>query len=408
MTVLPWGAGPGARVFMVAAALGVTQTIGYGTLYYAFGVLAPKMAADAGLSLTAVYGLFSIALLAGGIVAPSAGRLFDRHEPAKVMAAGSVVCAAALVLWALTPGTVAFAILLVAVEVASVLALYEAAFVVAAHLAPSGQARRTITGITFMAGFASTIFWPLTQYLATLMDWRGVYLVYAGLHIFINFPIHFWLWRQFRAGSKAAAAEPAPTAIEDGTLPQALRGRVFMLLLAGFAANAFVISSVHLHLIGILGGLGLGASAALIGAVIGPSQVAARVVEFAASGRTSIHAASIASAVALPLALAVLIAGAPMLAAALVFAIVFGAGQGLSFIIRGVLPLELFGRRGYGALTGKINSVRLVVSATGPFITAYLFERAGAVFAVEAILAAALFSAVALLAVTIIARRAGA
>ncbi len=181
-----------------------------------------------------------------------------------------------------------------------------------------------------------------------------------------------------------------------------------MLLLAGFAANAFVISSVHLHLIGILGGLGLGASAALIGAMIGPSQVAARIIEFAASGRTSIHAASIASAVALPLALAVLVAGAPMLTAALIFAVVFGAGQGLSFIIRGVLPLELFGRRGYGALTGKINSVRLVISATGPFITAFLFERAGAAFAVEAILAAALFSAAALLAVTVIARRAGA
>ncbi|HSO48349.1 MAG TPA: MFS transporter, partial [Rhizobiaceae bacterium] len=180
MTVLPPGAGSGARVFVVAAALGVTQTIGYGTLYYAFGVLAPKMAADTGLSLTAVYGLFSIALLAGGLVAPFAGRLFDRHEPAKVMAAGSLVCAAALVLWALAPGSAAFAVLLVAVEVASVLALYEAAFVVAAHLAPLGQARRTITGITFLAGFASTIFWPLTQYLATQMDWRGVYLVYAA------------------------------------------------------------------------------------------------------------------------------------------------------------------------------------------------------------------------------------
>jgi len=193
---------------------------------------------------------------------------------------------------------------------------------------------------------------------------------------------------------------------EHGTLPARLRSRVFPLLLIGFAANAFVISSVHLHLIGILGALGLGSSAAMIGAVIGPAQVAARVVEFASSARTSIHTTSLASAAALPIALAVLLTGAPMVWAALVFGLVFGAGQGLSFIIRGVLPLELYGRKGYGALTGRINSVRLVVSATGPFATAFLFEHGGARVAVEAIMAAALLSAAALFIVSIVARRA--
>ncbi len=397
---------PAGGMVTVSVLLGITQTIGYGTLYYAFGVLAPAMSADTGLSLTSIYFYFSLAMLAGGIAAPAAGRLFDRHEPAKVMSAGSVLCAAMLALWALTPGKAAFAVLLVAVEMASILALYEAAFVVAAYLSPSGQARRTITGITFIAGFASTIFWPLTQFLMTHFSWREVYLIYAALQIAVSLPLHLWLWLKFAASRSAPGESPAQTT-ENGTLPARLRKRVFPLLLVGFAANAFVISSVHLHLIGILGALGLGSSAAMIGAVIGPAQVAARVLEFASSSRTSIHATSLASAAALPLALAVLLTGAPMVWAALIFALLFGAGQGLSFIIRGVLPLELYGRKGYGALTGKINSVRLAVSATGPFVIAFVFEHAGARVAVEAIMAAALLSAASLLVVSVIARRAG-
>jgi hypothetical protein len=398
---------PAGNMLAVSVLLGVTQTIGYGTLYYAFGVLAPSMAADTGLSLTSIYGFFSLALLAGGIAAPAAGRLFDRHDPAKVMSAGSLICAVMLTLWALIPGKAAFALLLVAVEMASILALYEAAFVVAAHLAPSGQARRTITGITFIAGFASTIFWPLTQFLLTHFSWREVYLIYAGLQISVSLPLHMWLWLKFKAG-RGAPAEGSSQASEHGTLPVRLRGRVFPLLLVGFAANAFVISSVHLHLIGMLGALGLGSSAALIGAVIGPAQVAARIAEFASSAKTSIHTTSLASALALPFALAVLLAGAPLVWAALAFGLVFGAGQGLSFIIRGVLPLELYGRKGYGALTGKINSVRLVVSASGPFVIAFVFEHAGARVAIETIMAAALISAAALMIVSVVARRAGA
>jgi hypothetical protein len=171
-------------------------------------------------------------------------------------------------------------------------------------------------------------------------------------------------------------------------------------LLAGFAANAFVISAVHLHLIGLLSALGLGASSALVGALLGPAQVAARIVEFATARTVSIHAASLAAVFTLPLALAILMAGAPLLSAALAFAIIFGAGQGLSYIVRGVLPLELFGRRGYGAITGRINSARLFVAAAAPFLTAFVFERGGALWALGTILAVATLSAACLAGVT--------
>jgi MFS family permease len=388
----------------LALLLGVTQTIGYGTLYYAFGVVAPLMQADTGLSLTAIYGVFSLSMLASGLAAPAIGRLFDRHNPAVVMAAGSLAAGAALAAWSMVPGTVAFVVLLLAVQTASILVLYEAAFVVAAHYAAAGTARRTITGITFIAGFASTIFWPLTQWLTTAADWRGIYLAYAGMQVFICFPLHLLIW--FRLQPVIIAVDDAEgSRTELGSVEDPdLRRRIMPLLLAGFAANAFVISAVHMHLIGLLAAIGLGTSSALVGALIGPAQVAARVVEFATARKVSIHLASLAAVLALPIALAILMAGAPMLVAAVAFAIIFGAGQGLSYIVRGVLPLELFGRKGYGAVTGRINSARLFVSAAAPFLTAFLFENAGFQAATGTILAAALLSAVCIVLVSRLAR----
>jgi len=395
---------PATSPILASVLFGVTQTIGYGTLYYAFGVLAPAMAADTGYSLAAVYGLFSVAMAIGGVLAPRFGRLFDDHPPALVMAIGSALSALSLAAWALLPGKIPFAVLLVVVEVVSILVLYEAAFASIAHVVPKEMARRTITGITFIAGFASTIFWPATQWLLAATDWQTVYLAYAILHLAICLPLHLLLWRLF----PRLPSEPE-VAGEASALPAVTRAdrkrRLFPLLLVGFAANAFVISAVHLHLIGLLGGLGLASSAALIGGLIGPAQVAARVMEFSLARRTSIHMASFVAAWTLPAALAILAGGAPALAFAAVFAIVFGAGQGLSYIVRGVLPLELFGREGYGALSGRIGSVRLFVSAAAPFVTAILFERGGATIALVAILVIAIVSAVALSRVSYLATR---
>ena len=171
------GAEPWLARMRVSILLGITTLISYGTLYYAFGVLAPGMSADTGLSLSFIYALFSAGLAVSALIAPRAGRLMDEANPGAVMAAGSLAAAVILAVWALVPGAVAFGVMLVAARLVSVLVLYEAAFVAAARLR-SQSARRTITGITLVAGFASTVFWPLTQWLVTLWDWRAVTLVF--------------------------------------------------------------------------------------------------------------------------------------------------------------------------------------------------------------------------------------
>ena len=381
--------------------LGLTQTAGYGTLYYAFGVLAPGMAAETGLSLATIFGLFSLAMVGGSMITPRAGAAMDRIHPGLVMAFGSGLCAACLAAWSIVPGKAPFIIFLVATELASVLVLYEAAFIAATHLAGERHARRVIAGITFVAGFASTVFWPLTQWLLTVTDWRGVQLAYAGLHLGLCLPVHALL-------SRVALAPPGDgeTALPDSQRPVPAKGLpperarlVFVLMLAGSSATSFVVAAMHLHLITLLGALGLGGSAALIGAWIGPAQVGARVVEFTLANRMSIHVPSIISAAALPLAIMLLLAGAPSLVWGIGFAIIFGVGQGLAFIVRGVLPLKAFGRAGYGAITGKLNGVRLFATALAPFLIAIVIERAGAAEALALLTAAGLAGTAALLAV---------
>ena len=233
---------PAPSDFVIAIVIGITQTIGYGSLYYSFGVLAPFMAQDVGLSLTGVYGLFSIALLASGFIAPRAGRLLDGYDPARVMAIGSCLGAFLLVAWALSPGRVAFGVFLVLSQMSSVLVLYEAAFVLAARLSPA-NARRTITGITLIAGFASTIFWPLTSWLTTAVDWRTIFLLYAILNLLVCAPLHLFLTRRVARG--ATGETEIGQRLAQGTIacPRD-RTVAFRLLLVAFAANAFVMSAL--------------------------------------------------------------------------------------------------------------------------------------------------------------------
>lgn len=363
---------------LTSVILGVTTTVGYGTLYYAFGILAPPMSEDTGLSLSMIFALFSAGLAASALVAPRAGRLMDEVNPGKVLAAGSAASAVILTAWALLPGALAFAAMLVATRMVSVLVLYEAAFVAAARLQPL-DARRAITGITLIAGFASTIFWPLTQWLVDHWDWRVTTLVFAALHLGICAPLHLLLARRAPAPVQSVqSAEPAEATVATGALPQGrVRRTVFVLLVAGLAANGFIIAAVHLHLIPMLGALGLGASALAIGAVIGPSQVAGRMTEFFFGQRVPAMRITMMCFIALPAALIILLVGAPWLAAGFAFAVLFGVGQGLVYITRGVLLLQLFGLSGYGALTGKANAVLLHIAAVAPFVTAAIFENLG-------------------------------
>lgn len=393
------------RCVPVALALGTTTTISYGTLYYAFGVAAPEMARDVGLPLTAVYAIFSVSLVAAATIAPVTGRALDRFVPSMVLSAGSIASAALLALLAQSSGIVAFAFLVIAAQMAATTVLYESAFTVATAYVPD-QSRRTITIITLIAGFASTIFWPLTIKLGETMDWREIYTIFAVMHLLMCLPIHLWLSTNASATSGRATETGAGDAHTAGRLGDGgPRQTVFYLMLIAFASFGFTMAAVHLHLIGVLGEIGLASSAALIGAVIGPAQVAGRLAEFLSGGRLPALRLMVVSSLALAAGLTILIVGPPMLSFAIVAMAVYGVGQGLTSILRGILPLELLGSRNYGAVLGKFNAAALTMMAVSPVVTAAIREAYGARMAVAVVIAVATCGAISALRLTVIVKR---
>lgn len=355
-------------------ALGVTQIIGYGTLYYAFGVMALQLTAQLSVSLPFAYGAFSLALLAGGAVAPFAGRAMDKHGARRVMAAGSVAAALALVALSQATGAVTMVAALVLVEVVSAVVLYDAAFAALAQAAGAAGARRAITLMTLIGGFASTVFWPLTLILMESIGWRGTYLIFAALHLLICLPLHLSLARQDTANTDRDSA-PAT----DALLPVARQGQAMFWLAIGFSLAGVVLSALTVQWVPLLQATGLSAAAAVAaGALLGPAQVGVRIIDLLFGVRRHPMTMALVSACLLLAALGLLMLMPTGLAGAMVFACVFGLASGLNSIVRGTVPLALFGAAGYAARLGMLAGLRLASGALAPFALALALAHLGA------------------------------
>lgn len=364
--------------------LGVTQVIGYGTLYYSFGILAPDMAQGFGLSVEWMFGALSAALLVGGFVSPWIGRWIDAFGAGRVMAGGSLLAALALAACAMSPNRTLFATALVVVEVSANFVQYAAAFALLVQINPH-LAQRNITHLTLIAGFASTIFWPITTALHQHLGWREVYLVFAGLNLAICLPIHGWLaslsGKAMGTGGKTAAPKV------EGSLPEGQRRPAFVLMIVGFALLSLVSSAVLVHMVPLMSSLGLGTLAALVGAMFGPAQVASRLVNMVfGRGLSPLRLAALSAAL-ISLSLLILELTAPHTGGAIAFAVLFGFGNGIFSIAAGTMPLALFGSEGYGRRQGKVMSARLIVAAVAPFAFALSLASIGATASLAAVAA---------------------
>lgn len=368
-----------AGPFLIVA-LGVTQVLGYGSLYYAFAVLAPRITESFGWAAEWTYGGLAIGLLAGGASAPLSGRLIDRYGTRPVMALGSFAAGLSLLLLAEARGLAGYLAAMIAVQAVSTAVLYDAAFAALTQARGSG-ARRAISQLTLIGGFASTLFWPLTSHLLGAFDWRAILRIYAASQILLCLPLHAWLLPgRLRVGpSVAGPAEPSDE-VETPVLSGAARRRAFFLLALAFSLQGFVISAISVHLIGLLQGLGLAATVAVAtGAMIGPSQVAGRLVEMLFGRRLEpVQTAWIASLL-MPVGLVLLLVGNLTAWIAGAFAIAFGISMGLGSIVRGTVPLQLFGPVGYGAMMGRLAMPGLGLRAAAPLAFAVILERVGPV-----------------------------
>lgn len=366
----------------VVWALGLTQILGYGTLYYSFGVLAPAMAAEFAWSEEWLYGVLSASLLIAGLVAPISGAWADRFGAGRVMAWGSAAAAASLVLCALAPERISFIAGLVAIEVASAFVLYATAFAALAQISPA-RARVSITHLTLIAGFASTIFWPLTSALHSAMSWREVYLLYGLANLAICLPVHFWLARHTKR--IGAVASGIPTSASAPLVPQGQERRALVLMLFAFAILSFASSAILVHMVPMLTALELGGAAVLAATVFGPAQVLSRLVNMQFGRGLSAQALALLAAALPPTALAILVLTAPWAGGALAFAVLFGFGSGLSSIVSGVLPMALFGPAGYGKRLGLLSSARLIASAFAPFLFSVMVAATSPKLAIGAV-----------------------
>lgn len=357
----------------VIAALGVTQIVGYGTLYYSFSILAPDMARDIGWSTEGIFGLFSASLLIGGLVAPFAGQGMDRFGASRLMAFGSVIAALTLVACSLSTSAFTFILSVVALEIAASLVLYQAAFAALVEITPQSAAR-SITYLTLIAGFASTVFWPFTAALHADYSWRTIYLFFAALNLGICVPLHYLIARYAGPDSRAGASARRAVA---GVLSPTERRSGLILCAIAFALLGFALSAMLVHMVPLLTTLGLGTSAVVVAAVFGPSQVLARLVNMLFGRDLSPVMLAVLSALSISAGIVALLLSGSWLPGAIAFAVLLGLGSGINSIAQGSLPLWLFGSEGYGTLTGRMAAVRLLASATAPFVFAMLMEHAG-------------------------------
>lgn len=345
--------------------LGITQIIAWGTLTYGIAVLAPAISADLGLSMGWVFGAFSLGLGFSGLAAPAVGRAIDRVGGGRVMAGGSLLAALAMALVALSQGPLAFFVGWIIAGLAMAANLYDAAFAALSQFA-GNRYRQALTALTLLGGLASTVFWPLSWWIEGLAGWRAAFWTFAALHLLLCLPLHLLLPRA-QAEDRATATSPSPA--QDDTAQR----RQLLWLASAFTLAAFVVSGMAAHVVGALRASGLEAGAAIAAAsLIGPMQVAGRVLEFSFARNLPAVRVGLASLLTMGLAMLMLMLAGAAPALAFAAACAYGLANGVLSIVRGTVPAELFGRAAYGSLMGRLAQPAFFAKAIAPLAVALL------------------------------------
>jgi len=349
----------------VVAALGTAQTLAWGSSYYLPAILADPIAKDLGISSNWFFAAFSGSLVISGLLGPQVGRQIDRVGGRQVLCASNLALAAGLVLLGASTSlwTMAAAWLLLGIGMG--LGLYDAAFGALGRIY-GADARGAITGITLIAGFASTVGWPLSSLGLETIGWRETCFAWAVAHIVVGLPLNLMLPRTERA---AAAQGPA-------VKPHIPIDRAMVLLSFAFAAAWTVTSAMAAHLPRIVEAFGATpAQAVFAGMMIGPAQVAARIMEASVQGRIHPLVSTCLACLTHPIGAAVIgIFGG---GAAAAFALLHGAGNGILTIARGTLPLAIFGPENYAYRLGLIGAPSRIAQALAPVLFGLLIGPLG-------------------------------
>jgi predicted MFS family arabinose efflux permease len=349
----------------VIAALGTAQTLAWGSSYYLPAILADPIAHDLGISSNWFFAAFSASLVISGLLGPRVGRQIDRVGGRQVLCISNLVLALGLALLGASTSICAMSAAWLLLGIGMGLGLYDAAFGALGRIYGS-NARSAITGITLVAGFASTVSWPLSSLGLETIGWRETCYAWALAHMVIGLPLNLALPR-------AEAVNVAEGPVEKPRIPI---DRTMVLLSFAFAAAWTVTSAMAAHLPRIVEAFGAtSAQAVFAGMMIGPAQVGARVMEASLLNRFHPIVSTRLACITHPIGACVIgIFGG---GAAAAFALLHGAGNGILTIARGTLPLAMFGPENYAYRLGLIGAPSRICQALAPLAFGLLIEPMG-------------------------------
>ena len=304
------------------------------------------------------------------MVSPRVGHLIERHGGRPVLATSAVLLALGLFGIGLAPTLPLFVAAWLVIGFGMGCGLYDPAFSALGRLYGE-EARPAITQVTLFGGFASTVCWPLTAFLAAHLGWRGACLTYTALLVAVVLPLYLLaLPREAERPPKPAAADaPPPVHVRPN------QRAAFLLLAAGFTLAYGTMMIIGVHLLMLLQSQGLALAAAVgLGALIGPAQVGGRVLEMAFGKKAHPVWSLVASLVLVAAGLGLLVA-VPGIAPACI--VLYGMGSGIRSIVRRTVPLAMFGREGYAVLMGRLGLPTLLATAAAPMIGTWLLEWVG-------------------------------
>lgn len=378
----PAAAAPGWFI----SALGAAQICSWGTLFYGFPLIAEAMRTDLSWSKSTLYGAATLGMLLAGLAAYPVGAAIDRGHGRLLMSGASVLAGLLLAAWSQIEGLVAFYIVLAGLGCMQAATLYEPAFAVIARRVGPLNARKGITALTLWGGFASTVFIPAIQFLIETQGWRGALLVMAGVNIVVCGGLYLLaIDPSLDAPIRAAEPDEIPSAVGRAAVAAAMRRPSYWGLMLAWVSYAFAFSSLTYHFFPLLLERGLdSAGAVLVLTVIGPAQVAGRILIRAFAAEAPVRSVGSAIVIVFPLAVIGFVFAPPEALVIAAVAAFYGAANGMITIVRGMAVPEMVTRDGYGAVNGSLVAPMNIMTALAPLGAALLWQASGGYGAVLA------------------------
>lgn len=380
---------------LLVGALAITQTIGYGVLSYAFAVFLTPMTRDLHASPIAITTALTLAVLVSAVAAMPVGRWIDQHGGRTIMLGGSILGALTVLAWSYVDNLASLYLIFTLVGLVSAMVLYEPAFAVIVHTVHSRHRATALLAITIVAGFASSIFLPLSGALTDQYGWRTALRVLAILYAATTIPLHAIAVPR-RAPHQTSRSSGDP--VDRTTIRKVLRDREFWLLLIGFTAHSAAIATVAVHLIAYLIVLGHPVTvAATIAGLLGVLSVTGRILTTGLRRRLStvtitaaVFAGQAAGAVLLPLI-------GRTVTGAVISVVIFGLGVGVATLARPALLADRYGTHSYASIAGTLALPTTLAKATAPLTAAAIYTATASYTPVMAAVTVACLTAAACL-----------